>query len=37
MNANTIVKFQWLNFNPYAPDNYEKFVIVGGTYTLEFY
>ncbi len=37
MNANTIVKFQWVNFNPYAPDNYEKFLIVGGTYTLEFY
>lgn len=37
MNANTIVKFQWVNFNPYAPDIYEKFLIVGGTYTLEFY
>jgi hypothetical protein len=37
MNANTIVKFQWVNFNPYAPDAYEKFLIVGGTYTLEFY
>mgnify|MGYP003455572795 CR=1 len=37
MNANTIVKFEWVNFNPFNPQNYEKFLHIGGVYILEFY
>jgi hypothetical protein len=37
MNANTIVKFQWVNFNPYSVDQHEKFLLLGGVYILEFY
>jgi hypothetical protein len=34
MNANTIVKFQWVNFNPFSPEVYEKFLHIGGVYIL---
>jgi len=37
MNANTIVKFEWVNYNPYTPQQRQEFMIVGGVYMLEFY
>lgn len=37
MNANTIVKFQWVSFNPFSPENFDKFLHIGGVYNLEFY
>jgi hypothetical protein len=37
MNMNTICRFQWVNYNPYATDEVERFLITGGVYILEFY
>lgn len=43
INANTIVKFEWVNFEPPFDGGDEKerekqgFLIVGGVYNLEFY
>ena len=37
MNANTIVRFEWVSYNPYAGGNHEEFLQVGGVYMLEFY
>ena len=37
MNANTIVKFEWVNFNPFLSPTYLPFQHIGGVYMLEFY
>lgn len=34
MNANTIVKFQWVNYNPFSPEIFERFLHIGGVYIL---
>lgn len=34
MNASTIVRFQWVNFNPFSPATHERFLIIGGVYNL---
>ena len=37
MNMNTICKFEWVNYNPYVCSDFEKFLIIGGVYILEFF
>jgi len=37
MNMNTICKFEWTNYNPFLSSDFEKFLIIGGVYILEFF
>ena len=37
MNANTIVRFEWVSYNPYASSQHQDFMQIGGVYMLEFY
>ena len=37
INANSIVKFEWVNFDPFETNEKEPFHIIGGVYNIEFY